>query len=344
MERKADDQAPARRRYRSSVARAPRLQVRVYPLGQSHHVHLRRCPRDESRSRACTPRSSGGPHGRCVGTSHRRSRYRAGHRRARPRKRGRRSLHLARRRVADGTAVGTRSYLGARPWRLPGNPASRHGGTRDQSFLDGHVCGKPGLRPRQGDPDRHVRAARPGPCQLAIGSSRGAGRKQRNCLAGYAESRRDGAGAPGRGRRCHTRGHRRRRTAGDPRRPATIEHQRTRTPRQTGGSDQGASRDPGEPTRHRRRHARGVSGSGAALRSDRASRQGSGLHDPVGIGPGIRSRRATDRDRSRGGAGRARRKGEGRPPALELHRRRPQRRGNARSPAPQWSRRAPAIG
>ena len=75
---------------------------------------------------------------------------------------------------------------------------------------------------------------------------------------------------------------------------------------QTRSRDQGAGRDHGEPARHRRRHARRIRGSDAARRSDRAARQGARLHDPMGIGPGVRSRRATDRDRSRPGAGRAR--------------------------------------
>ena len=47
-----------------------------------------------------------------------------------------------------------------------------------------------------------------------------------------------------------------------------------------------------------------------ARRPDRAARQGARLHHQVGGGPGIRSGRAADRDRSRGRAGRARREGE----------------------------------
>ena len=138
-------------------------------------------------------------------------------------------------------------------WRLP---SPRLPGP----LLRGHS----GTRSRQGDPDRHVRAAWPGPFELAIGSSRRTGRKQRNCLAEYAENRRDRACARGAGCRCHTRCHRRCRTAGHPRGSSAIERQRTRTPQQIGGRDQGTGRDHGEPTRHRRRHARGVPGSGAA--------------------------------------------------------------------------------
>ena len=126
--------------------------------------------------------------------------------------------------------------------------------------------------------------------------------------------------------------------------PAPIEPRRARAHRQAGDCDQGAGRDHGEPARHRRCHARGVPGSGAARRSDRAARQGAGLHDPMGIGSGLRSRRAADRDRSRGGAGRARRQRDGRPAAPGLPSPTSAAPPRRSSPAPRWSRRATAIG
>ena len=193
-----------------------------------------------------------------MGTAHRRRRHRPGHRRARPRQRGWRSLHRARRRVADGAAVGACGHMGARPRRLPGNPPSRYGGPRHQGVLDGDIRGDPGTRPRQGDRDRHLRAAGSGAFELAVGSARGAGRKQRNRLAGYAENRRDRAGARRAGCRCRARGHRRCRTARHPRGPSAVEQQRTRARRQIGARHQGTGRDHGEPARHRRRHARGI--------------------------------------------------------------------------------------
>jgi hypothetical protein len=79
--------------------------------------------------------------------------------------------------------------MGARAGRLSGNPPSRDGGSRHQGILDGELRGNSRRRYRQGDRHRHVRAPWPGACELAIGSSRGAGREQRHRLVRYESPR-----------------------------------------------------------------------------------------------------------------------------------------------------------
>ncbi len=158
----------ARRRHRSPVAQAARLPARVHALRQPHHVDLRCGARRRPRSRSRAPRGRRGPHGRRPRPPDRRSRHCARHRRARPRQCGRRAVHRARGRIADGAAVRPRRDLGARPRRLPGASPGRHGQAGDQGIVD--VERDRDARPRHRRGIRIATSGRRGPVHLSLPS------------------------------------------------------------------------------------------------------------------------------------------------------------------------------
>ena len=154
-------------------------------------------------------------------------------------------------------------------------------------------------------------SGRPGPVHLSLPSDLLEERVESNAIVWPMR------GAPARacahrgGRRRGARRDRGRGAADHPRRPQLSNVSGRALLGEARSRDADAGGHPGKPARHRGRDARRILRSGAPRRPDRAHRQGARLHDPLGDRLVLRSRRAADRDRSRGRAGRARREEKG---------------------------------